>query len=125
MTGTAELNKMHNGEACAFTTLKDHKENFANNPSVRLINPAKNEMGRISKTILDKINNNIRRTLNLNQWKNTQNVTDWFKSIHHKNLHKFVVFDIKEFYPSIGEELLKIVVSFARNTFTLQLKKKE
>ena len=34
MTGTAELNKMHiNGEACAFTTLKDHKENFPNNHS--------------------------------------------------------------------------------------------
>ena len=49
MTGRAELNKMHiNGEACAFITLKDHKENFANNPSERLINPIKNELERIS-----------------------------------------------------------------------------
>ena len=30
------------GNNCLFT-LKDHKDNFANNPQVRLINPAKNE----------------------------------------------------------------------------------
>lgn len=29
----------------AFITLKDHKENFENNPSCRLINPAKSNMG--------------------------------------------------------------------------------
>ena len=33
----------------AFITLKDHKENFENNPKVRLINPTKSEVGRISK----------------------------------------------------------------------------
>ena len=35
-----------------FITLKDHKPNFKNNPKVRLINLAKNEIGPISKTIL-------------------------------------------------------------------------
>ena len=39
-----------------FITLKDHKENFVNHPTTRLINPAKNEIRRISKSILDKIN---------------------------------------------------------------------
>ena len=38
-----------NEESNCFFTLKDHKENFQNNPTVRLINPAKNEIGRISK----------------------------------------------------------------------------
>ena len=33
----------------AFITLKDHKPNFANNPTCRLINPAKSEIGKISK----------------------------------------------------------------------------
>jgi len=33
----------------AFITLKDHKENFANNLKCRLINPAKSEIGLISK----------------------------------------------------------------------------
>ena len=42
-----------------FITLEDHKPNFQNNPTVRLLNPAKNEHGRINKTILDKINVNL------------------------------------------------------------------
>ena len=45
-----------NAESNCFITIKDHKENFLNNPKVRLIYPAKNELGRISKTILDNIN---------------------------------------------------------------------
>ena len=40
-----------NGENNRFITLKDHKENFNNNPSVRLINSAKKELGHISKAI--------------------------------------------------------------------------
>ena len=55
-----------NGENNCFISLKDHKENFQNNPTVRLINPAKNELGKISKVILDKINKNIRENLQLN-----------------------------------------------------------
>ena len=33
----------------AFIALKDHKQNFDNNPKCRLINPAKFEVGKISK----------------------------------------------------------------------------
>ena len=39
-----------NAENNCFITLKDHKENFINNPTTRLINPAKNELGRIVKS---------------------------------------------------------------------------
>ena len=39
----------------SFITSKDHKENFENSLPCRLINPAKSEMGRISKQILDDI----------------------------------------------------------------------
>ena len=41
----------------AFITLKNHKPNFANNPTCHLINPAKSEIGKISKKILDRVNN--------------------------------------------------------------------
>ena len=44
-----------NGKNECFITLKGQKWNFKNNPKIRLINSAKNEMGRISKNILDKI----------------------------------------------------------------------
>jgi hypothetical protein len=37
----------------AFKSLKDRKENFENNPKCRLINPRKNESGKLSKVILD------------------------------------------------------------------------
>ena len=42
-----------NGTANCFITLKDHKANFSNHPTTTLINPAKNEIGRTSKQILD------------------------------------------------------------------------
>ena len=38
-----------NGKEECFITLKDHKQNFENNATTRLINPVKNEIGRISK----------------------------------------------------------------------------
>ena len=44
------------GDANAFITLKDHKENFENQPKCRLINPAKTNIGKISKQILEKVN---------------------------------------------------------------------
>ena len=53
----------------AFITLKDHKENFKNNPTCRLINPAKSEMGLVSKQILERIITEMRSTTLLNQWK--------------------------------------------------------
>ena len=56
----------------AFITLKDHKENFKNNPKCPLINPAKSESEKLSKIILDEINSNLRQKLNMNQWTNTK-----------------------------------------------------
>ena len=82
-----------------FSTFKDHKENFQDNPTVRLINPAKNEIVRISKVISDKINPNLIKQLKVNQWKNIQNVIKWFMKIEQKREYKFIVFDIKNFYP--------------------------
>ena len=52
--------------------MKDHKGDIENKLSVRLINPAKNQIGRISKVVLDNINVVIKSQLKLNQWKNTK-----------------------------------------------------
>ena len=114
MRGKEVIKRMEtNEEGNTFITIKDHKENFDNHPTVRQINPAKNELGRISKLILDKINKKISQKFELNQWKNTDVVTDWFKQIKNKNLYKFATFDIKEFYPSIKECLSKNAINFA------------
>ena len=71
------LNRLEiNGENNSFIILKDHKENYSNNPTVRLLNPAKNELGHISKAFLDTTNKNIREAISLNQWRNTDKVID-------------------------------------------------
>ena len=77
-------------------------------------NPAKNEIGRISKCILDRINNELKRNLNVNQWKNTAEVINWFKAIPDKKNHKLIIYDIKDFYPSINEKLLMNALRFAK-----------
>ena len=46
----------------AFITLKDHKDNFANHPTCRLINPVKSELGKVGKLILDNINSKIKKS---------------------------------------------------------------
>ena len=102
-------------EKTAFVTLKDHKENFQNRPKCRLINPAKSQIGKLSKKILDPINNIIRSHLDLNQWKSTQQVLEWFNEIQHKSRKRFLQFDICEFYPSITENLLKKALEFAHS----------
>ena len=51
----------------AFISLKYHKKNFDNSPRCRLINPAKSDSGTLSKTILDRINSELRNVLKLNQ----------------------------------------------------------
>ena len=38
----------------AFVTLKDHKNNFRSNPTCRLINPSKSELGKVSKQLVEK-----------------------------------------------------------------------
>ena len=59
---------LKNGKNECFITLKHHKPNFKSNLKVKLINPAKNEIGQISKNILDKINYQLIGSLRINQW---------------------------------------------------------
>lgn len=107
-------------ERKAFITLKDHKTNFANNPKCRLINPAKSEIGKISKSHLDRINRTIRSNTNLCQWRNTSAVIEWFNALPQKRNSKFIKFDVVEFYPSITEELFKKAIDFAQRYVTIE-----
>ena len=65
-------------EKTAFIIFKDHKINFKNKKQCRLINPAKSEMGIFSKHILERVNNEIRKTTHFKQWRCTSSVIDWF-----------------------------------------------
>ena len=77
-----------------FKTLKDHKPNFANKPTYRLVNPTKSEICRISKVTLDRINSKITRASKFNQWKNSSSVIEWFKAIETEQHHTFICLDI-------------------------------
>ena len=101
-------------EKDAFITLKDHKENFENNPKCRLLNPAKSEIGVVSSQLLKRINGDLRETLGVRQWKNSKDVLNFFTNIQQRQTHKFVQFDIVEFYPSISERLLSDALNFAK-----------
>ena len=68
----------------AYVTLKDHKDNFADRLPCRLINPAKPEMGKVSKQILDNVNAQLKKKLEITTWKNSAAVIDWFKAIDQK-----------------------------------------
>ena len=87
-------------------TLKDHKENFNINPECRLINPAKNELGKVAKTIVENINKIVRGKLHCNQYRNTSNIINWFQNIANKGNCIFIQFDIEEFYLSITKHIL-------------------
>ena len=93
----------------AFITIKDHKPNFPERLSFRLINPAKSQVGKISKIILERLNKEIREKLCLNQWKSSNETLDWYKNVCLNNTNglKFIQCDIANFYPSISEKLVK------------------
>ena len=59
------LDRMDSKNTCNIT-LNDHKNNFWNNLTVRLINPVKDEVGKISKAILDNIIKFLCTSLNIN-----------------------------------------------------------
>ena len=108
-----KVQKYTNAEC--FITLKDHKENFISRPECRLINSAKNELGKVVKIKIEEINREIRYTTKANQWQSTQSAIKWFKNIVDPNSYMFLKFDIVSFYPSIGPKLMKNAIEFARS----------
>ena len=70
----------------AYITLKDHKENFINNTKSRLINPSKSEVGRVSKNCLNDIIADVSRKTEVNQWRGTATVINWFKNLCSQNV---------------------------------------
>ena len=51
--------------------------------------------------------------LQLNQWKNTKAVTNWFTAVSNKNNIAFIQFDITDFYPSSNSYTLDRALELA------------
>ena len=102
-------------EKKVYITIKDHKDDFSNKISCRLINSCKSGIDKISKLILDRINTAVRNHTKVIQWKDTSTIIDRFKNIPDKKSCYFMVFDIESFYPSISEKLFNEVIQYAKN----------
>ena len=85
------------------------------------MNSCKSKIGKKSKRILEGKNNDLLAKLNINQWRDTGQVFDWFKKLEYKSKSKVIQLDIKEYYPSITEETLHKTISFASNHTTVSL----
>ena len=60
------------------------------------------KIGKISKLYLQEMNDKLLEVTELNQWKSTSEVIDWFQKIHNKSRMSFLQLDIVDFYPSIS-----------------------
>eukprot|EP00116_Pleurobrachia_bachei_P005250 sb/3465512/ len=105
---------------------KNHKSDFSTKPSVRLINPAKTDIG---KKMLDRIIKELRSSQctgdnKLIQWRNTAEVLEWFKTAG-KRKAIFLQFDIEAYYPSITEELPKRALNWAKTITKIPVTEEE
>ena len=103
----------------AYLTIKDHKCDFLRNILWRLINPAKMDVGKLSRTILQEKIAKLHEKLQLNQWKSTDEVLEWFSTLKFtkastKNQKtKFFKFNIQAYYSS---DMLKKLIQFAKTS---------
>ena len=105
--------------------LKDYKEDFKDKMPVRLLNPTKQELGKASKKVLEKIVSTVREKTGLNHWKNTSSVLQWFDKIQNKEKYNFITWDINDFYGSITEDLLRRTIEWAENFIEISDEHKE
>ena len=109
----------------AFSSLKDHKDDFQNNPKGRILNPCKPELGKVSKQLLDPINVKLRKMTGLMQWKNSLSVIQWFSKLEDKQSYSFIEYDICDFYASISEQLLEDAFNWASDLIFIPERTKE
>ena len=110
-------------ETPSFISLKDHKENFSANPKCRLINSAKSNLGKVSKSIFEKVLSEIRNETGVNLWKSTSEVISWCKGFKNLNKARFLKFGFIEYYSSITPDLMNVLSPMQSPSHTL-LKKR-
>ena len=102
----------------AYVTIKDHKNGFPNNVKTRLINPAKPDLGKVAKVMVQEINEGVRNKTGLGQVRKTSEIINWFKDLDN-DVRSFTVFDVTSFYPNITEELVTKALNWASSHVTI------
>ena len=122
--GIVDRVEKYNTKNC-FITIKDHKSDFKANPECRLINPAKTQIGRVSKIIVQDISASLRLALNINQWRSTKDCIKWFEEYDKDDRCSFIKYDIREFYLSITKRTLDRAFDLAKEYMVIPLDKVE
>ena len=104
-------------ESEAFFSVKDHKSGFKDGVvKLRLLNPAKTDLGVILKKILEeKISATIAKT-GLNSWSNTAEALKWFQELPNSKNMTFISYDIANHYPSVQKKTLDKAFKFIEET---------
>ena len=74
----------------AHLTIKDHKEDFRNNPKCRPINPTKSETGKVSRQILRAKIELIKRKTKLDSLKDSNYAKTWYTNLQQKHNLTFI-----------------------------------
>ena len=89
-----------------------------------MIKPCKPKLGKVSKQLLDPIISTVKEKSGLLQFKNTVSVLQWFQPIQNKDIYKWIIFDLVDYYPSISEKLLTDALDWAQNFIPIDEKTK-
>ena len=100
----------------SYITLKDQKPGFPDKKTCRLINRPKTDIGKISKSISNKINQPVLIATKVNQWKTTSSTLDWLKNIDRKENCLFIKCYIENLYSLISIVLFNKAFQFAKKT---------
>ena len=68
----------------------------------------------ITKNFYKNVNQKLLSVTEVNRWKNSHSVIEWFKNIRNKSNASIFVFDIESFYHSISLKLLEDAINFAK-----------
>ena len=79
----------------------------------------------MAKKILEQTNKQLKDKTNNKQWKNADEVKKWFQNLQQKHTLHFIEYDVKDFYPSISEDLLDRAMEWADRMVGLSENDKE
>ena len=102
-------------ETETYITIKDHKSEFPDKIHCRWINQYKSSIGKISKVILDRINEKIISSVTINQWKNASAVLKWYSKIPSKTQYLFIQF-LSIHYTGTYEQSYRVSKNHSRYT---------
>ena len=100
----------------SYITLKDQKPGLPDKKTCRLINRPKTDIGKISKSISNKINQRFLIATKVNQWKTTSLTLEWLKNIDRKENCLFIKCYIENLYSLISIVLFNKAFQFAKKT---------